>query len=99
MVDFVLPVQELASRLADLIRLKQYSSLGEEPKVDDRGVLSLKGYFAHTKLDFGEATIAPHATWVAQAAVRFKHPHLWSTDDPKLYRATLTASDTKRHRL
>ncbi len=61
--------------------------------------VTVRGRYGHVPLDFGTKTIAPHATWTAQASARLKHPHLWSIDRPTLYRATITATDAKRHRL
>ncbi len=50
-VDVVLPVQELAGRLADLIRLKQQSSqLAEEPEVDED---LLRRILAHLRVRTG----------------------------------------------
>jgi beta-glucuronidase len=59
----------------------------------------LRGSYGGKSLNFGEATIAPHATWTAQAVARIAHPHLWSPDSPVLYRATLTLSDSRGRRL
>jgi beta-glucuronidase len=59
----------------------------------------LRGLYGATPLDFGSATIAPHATWTAVATVRIRHPRLWSIDHPSLYRATLTLTDSLGHRL
>jgi beta-glucuronidase len=61
--------------------------------------VSVKGFYNHTRLSFGSATIAPHATWTAQGSVPFKHPHLWSIDDPYLYRASITVNDSRGKRL
>ncbi|MGB0097088.1 MAG: glycoside hydrolase family 2 TIM barrel-domain containing protein [Solirubrobacteraceae bacterium] len=59
----------------------------------------LRGSYGGKSLNFGEATIAPHATWTAQAVARIAHPHLWSPDSPVLYRASLTLSDSRGRRL
>jgi beta-glucuronidase len=59
----------------------------------------LRGRYGSARIDFGSATIAPHRTWVAQAAIPFKHPRLWSPDHPTLYRASLTLSDSVGRRL
>ena len=59
----------------------------------------LRGAFGGAQLDFGSATVAAHAIWSAQAAVRIAHPRLWSIDHPVLYRATLTLSDERGRRL
>jgi beta-glucuronidase len=59
----------------------------------------LRGTYGSVKLDFGTATIAPHATWTAKAVATVRHPALWSIDRPTLYRATLTLADGDGHRL
>jgi beta-glucuronidase len=59
----------------------------------------LHGDYGSAPLDFGSATVAPHAIWTAQAAVRIAHPRLWSIDDPELYRATLSLTDERGQRL
>ena len=64
-----------------------------------RQTLSLRGYYGSTPLSFGTARIAPHGTWTAQASVQVAHPHLWSIDDPHLYKATLTLSDAHGRQL
>jgi len=64
-----------------------------------RQTVQLRGYYGSAPLDFGSATIAPHAIWTARAAVRIAHPRLWSTDHPVLYRATLSLSDEHGRRL
>ncbi len=50
-------------------------------------------YGTQGKLNFGGHTIAPHATWVAEANLTVARPHLWAPDDPHLYDATVTVSD------
>jgi beta-glucuronidase len=57
--------------------------------------VSLRGVYGSARLNFGEATIAPHAAWTARADVSIVNPRLWSPDDPFLYRASLTLSDAK----
>ncbi len=59
----------------------------------------LRGSYGRRRLNFGQATIPPHSTWTASAAVRLAHPHLWSIDDPHLYRATLALLDGAGRRL
>jgi beta-glucuronidase len=59
----------------------------------------LRGFYGRARVDFGTATIAPQATWTAQAVVEIAHPRLWSPDKPQLYRATLTLSDSFGRRL
>jgi beta-glucuronidase len=61
--------------------------------------VALKGRYGGVPLDFGTTTIAPHATWTASATAVIPHPQLWSIQRPYLYRATLTLSDTRGHRL
>jgi len=55
----------------------------------------LRGSYGGVLLDFGAATIAPHATWTAQAVARIARPRLWSLDNPALYRANLTLFDSR----
>jgi len=55
--------------------------------------VSLRGSYGSARLHFGGRTIAAHSTWTAAAQVTIPHPHLWSPDDPFLYRASLTLSD------
>ena len=55
----------------------------------------LTGAYGGARLDFGAATIAPHASWTASATATVAHPHLWSITDPFLYRATLRLADTQ----
>jgi beta-glucuronidase len=64
-----------------------------------RQTVRLRGVYGSAKLDFGTASIAPHATWTATASTVIAHPRLWSLGHGVLYRATLTLSDTKGNRL
>jgi beta-glucuronidase len=57
--------------------------------------VSLSGRYGTASLDFGRATIPPGGTWTAAAATVIHNPHLWSIDDPRLYRATLTLRDAQ----
>ncbi len=57
--------------------------------------VSLRGVYGNQPLDFGTTTIAPHATWTANASVQIAHPNLWAIGHPALYRATLALSDTR----
>ncbi|HEY2772352.1 MAG TPA: glycoside hydrolase family 2 TIM barrel-domain containing protein, partial [Solirubrobacteraceae bacterium] len=59
----------------------------------------LRGTYGRTKLDFGEHTLPPHASWTATATAKLAHPTLWAPGNPKLYKATLTLADAKGHRL
>jgi beta-glucuronidase len=61
--------------------------------------VQVRGSFGSAQLAFGSATVAPHASWIARAAVRIPHPRLWSVDDPVLYRATVTLADERGRRL
>ncbi len=61
--------------------------------------LRARGSYGSEQLDFGSATVAPHASWTGRAVVRIPHPRLWSIDDPVLYRATVTLSDERGRRL
>ncbi len=64
-----------------------------------RQAVHLTGRYGTAKLDFGQATIAAHGTWTAQAVAPIPHPRLWSPDHPNLYRATLTLTDSLGRRL
>jgi beta-glucuronidase len=66
---------------------------------DTPQTVRMRGYYGGAPLDFGSATIAPHAIWTAHSAVRIAHPRLWSIDHPVLYRATLALSDQRGRRL
>ncbi len=57
--------------------------------------VQLQGQYGHARLDFGSATIAPGASWLAGADVTIASPRLWAPGDPYLYRATLTLSDSR----
>ncbi|MGN6870611.1 MAG: glycoside hydrolase family 2 protein [Solirubrobacteraceae bacterium] len=64
-----------------------------------RQKVRLGGTYGRAGLNFGTATIAPHATWTANASVKIPHPSLWAPGHPKLYAATLTLADAKGRRL
>ncbi len=64
-----------------------------------RQKLRLRGSYGRATLNFGTATIAPHATWTANASAKIAHPSLWAPGHPKLYAATLTLSDSRGRRL
>ncbi len=64
-----------------------------------RQKVALTGTFGSERMSFGSATIAPHATWTANASVRIPHPSLWAPGHPYLYSATLTLSDSRGRRL
>ncbi len=64
-----------------------------------RQKVGLSGTYGKARIDFGSATIAPHATWTANASVRIPHPSLWAPGHPYLYSATLTLSDSRGRRL
>jgi beta-glucuronidase len=53
----------------------------------------LHGTYGGAKLNFRGHTIAPGASWKAQATARIAHPHLWAPGSPYLYKTTLTVSD------
>ncbi len=61
--------------------------------------VALHGSYGARRLNFGVHTVAPHGTWMATAQVKLATPHLWSPDDPHLYKATLTLSDANERRL
>ena len=64
-----------------------------------RQTVLLRGRYGGARLNFGRATIAPHGTWTASASVKIAHPHLWSINDPYLYKATLTLTDASGRQL
>jgi beta-glucuronidase len=55
----------------------------------------LRGSFGSLPLDFGQARIAPHATWTARAVTVVRRPQLWAPGHPTLYRATLNLTDPR----
>jgi beta-glucuronidase len=59
----------------------------------------LSGTYGGRHLRFGSHTIPAHATWIARGQSILPSPHLWSIDDPYLYRATLTLSDQHGRKL
>ena len=59
----------------------------------------LTGAYGSARFTFGTATIAAGGTWTPRATVRIKHPRLWAPGSPKLYRATVTLTDTQGRRL
>ncbi len=59
----------------------------------------LHGVYGPRRLNFGSHTIPAHGTWLASAQTRLSAPHLWAPDDPFLYRATLTLSDSHGRKL
>jgi beta-glucuronidase len=61
--------------------------------------VTLRGSYGSRHLSFGAHTIPARGTWVARARTTLKHPHLWSTTSPYLYRARLTLYDAHGHRL
>lgn len=61
--------------------------------------VSLTGRYGSLRLDFGRASIAPGATWTAQASAVLRRPRLWAPGHPYLYRATLTLDDKRGRRL
>jgi beta-glucuronidase len=61
--------------------------------------VALRGVYGSRRLNFGRHTIGAGRSWTAKATVRLPRPHLWSIDDPHLYKATLALSDLKGRRL
>jgi beta-glucuronidase len=78
----ILPCSRCAATIDERVLLRNVTSR--------RQSVHLTGRYGPTAVDFGTATIAPGATWTAQATVAIAHPRLWSTDRPTLYRASLT---------
>jgi beta-glucuronidase len=61
--------------------------------------VSLHGSYGPVRLDFGTTVIPPHGSWTATASASLARPHLWSIDDPFLYRAGLIVRDGLARRL
>ncbi len=61
--------------------------------------VSLRGSYGGVRLNFGSRTIAPHASWIAQATATLRHPRLWAPGHPALYDATFAVSDARGRRL
>jgi beta-glucuronidase len=59
----------------------------------------LYGSYGGVPVHFGQATLAPHATWRAHASVVIAHPRLWAPDSPTLYKATIALEDRAGRRL
>jgi beta-glucuronidase len=64
-----------------------------------RQTVRLSGSYGGQRIDFGAATLAPHATWTARASVVVAHPRLWAPGRPTLYRASLQLTDAASHPL
>jgi beta-glucuronidase len=58
----------------------------------------LRGSYGSTPINLGVARIPPHGSWLAQAAIVVRRPHLWSLYQPNLYRATINLYTTQRKR-
>jgi beta-glucuronidase len=66
---------------------------------DSAQTVALQGAYGGRPLNFGGHTIPAHGTWIADAQVTLRSPHLWAPGDPYLYQATLTLSDANGRRL
>jgi beta-glucuronidase len=64
-----------------------------------RQTVRLAGTYGGVGINFGSATLAPHATWNPRASVVIRHPRLWSPSSPTLYKARLTLTDSAGHAL
>ncbi|MGH2859373.1 MAG: glycoside hydrolase family 2 protein, partial [Solirubrobacteraceae bacterium] len=87
----VLPCPTCAAQIETQVSVRNWTS---KPQT-----VVLSGRYGPVKLRFGGQTIAPGATWTAQASATLRHPHLWAPGDPRLYRATVTASDAHGRQL
>ncbi len=61
--------------------------------------VTLRGSYGPVTLAFGQAQIAPGATWTTTATAVLSHPRLWTLGSPNLYRASLVLSDATGARL
>jgi beta-glucuronidase len=87
----VLPCATCAATIQESVVVRNVTGTAQQ--------VALKGRYGTVPLDFGTATIAPHATWTATSTAVVPQPQLWSTETPRLYKATLTLSDLKGNRL
>ena len=88
----ILPCPTCAATIQEQVTVRNATGMAQ--------TVSLAGtYGTQGKLSFGGHTIAPHATWVATAQLTIPHPHLWAPDDPHLYPATVTVSDSAGRKL
>ncbi|MGH2915522.1 MAG: glycoside hydrolase family 2 protein [Solirubrobacteraceae bacterium] len=87
----MLPCPTCAATIDEQVSVRNWTSAPQ--------TVTLNGSYGAARLSFGAHTIAPGATWVAQASVTIVSPHLWSIDDPHLYRAGLVVSDARGRRL
>jgi beta-glucuronidase len=55
----------------------------------------LVGHYGGARLAFGKRTLAPGATWTANASVVIAHPRLWNPGRARLYAATLRLEDAR----
>ena len=81
----VLPCPTCAATVEEQVSARNLTGVAQQ--------VVLKGRYGKVPINFGAATIAPHATWTATASAVVSRPQLWSTQRPYLYRATLTLSD------
>jgi Glycosyl hydrolases family 2, TIM barrel domain/Glycosyl hydrolases family 2, sugar binding domain/Glycosyl hydrolases family 2 len=87
----ILPCPSCAATIQEQVTVTNHTAATQ--------TVSLTGSYGSAKLDFGSQTLAAGQSWVASASIRIAHPHLWSIDDPHLYRAGLVLSDAKGKRL
>ena len=83
----ILPCPSCAATIQEQASVRNLSGVAER--------VSLHGSYGNVPIDFGSATIGPHSTWSAQAAVLVDRPQLWAPGHPSLYRASLTLSDSR----
>jgi beta-glucuronidase len=87
----LLPCPTCAATIGEQVTIRNLTSAPQR--------LQLFGSFGSAQLQFGSATVGPFGTWTAEASVRIARPHLWSIDDPYLYRARLRLTDTRGREL
>jgi beta-glucuronidase len=83
----LLPCPRCAATVAEQVAVRNVTGA--------RQTVALEGSYGASDFSFGEATIAPHRTWIAARTVTIARPRLWSPAHPNLYRATLTLSDAE----
>jgi beta-glucuronidase len=83
----VLPCPTCAAQIQEQVLVRNVTSAPQTVK--------LTGSYGGARLAFGQSRIAPRSTWTATALATIAHPHLWSIDDPFLYRATLRLADAR----
>ncbi len=87
----VLPCPRCAATIDEQARVANPTGRAE--------TVTLTGVYGGRRLSFGSDTIPAGGAWLATAAVKLPHPHLWAPGSPYLYRATLRLTDAAHHLL